>query len=747
MHVFGLQQQKNRSRFRQRLGRFTHLSEETVVFVLLILRSSYQINQLKSIKVTSSFFILQAMVQLSVIIVNYNVKYFLEQVLLSVRKASENMVVEVIVVDNNSVDGSVQMVADKFPEVILIANKENTGFSVANNQGIKIAKGKYVLLLNPDTVVEEDTFEQSVAFMEAHPDAGALGVKMYDGKGTFLPESKRGLPTPMVAFYKIFGFGALFPKSKTFNYYYLGHLDNEQVHEIDVLAGAFMLMRKQMLDEEVGYLDETFFMYGEDIDLSYRIIKAGYKNYYYPHTRIIHYKGESTKKGSLNYVKVFYQAMIIFARKHFSAEKAQFYTFCIHIAIYLRAFLSLISGITKQIMAPLLDAALIYGGLFFIKDFWQNNVKAAEGTTYAAEYMLINVPLYIAIWLLSMFLSGSYDKPTKISRVVRGLLVGTLLISAVYGFLPETLRFSRGMIIVGMVWAIFALSAWRLVRHFMKYKSLNFDAVATKRVVIVGSLLESERVQLLLHQAGVVIDLIGYVAPSKANNLQTDKLQGIVDKQAKVHPQAFLGSVRQLKEIVEIYQIEEVIFCGSDISSQQIIQFMIDIGQSIDYKIVPQESLSIIGSNSKNTAGDLYTIDIKLNLNETRNHRNKRVLDVIMSLVLLAASVLLIWVVKHKANYLMNCIWVLLGKKSWVGYATSSNSRAKEQVAPRKNIKQQQLPPIKQGVLSPLNTLKKQHYDEQTIYRLNLLYAKDYTANSDLYIIWKGVHYLGTVQK
>ena len=206
------------------------------------------------------------------------------------------MEAEVFVVDNNSVDGSVEMVQDRFPWVMLIANKENTGFSVANNQAIKESKGEYVLLLNPDTLVEADTFEKTVGFMDAHREAGGLGVRMVDGKGDFLPESKRSLPTPEVAFYKIFGLSSFFPKSKRFGKYHLGFLDEKNTHEVEVLSGAFMMMRKKTLDE-VGLLDETFFMYGEDIDLSYRIIKGGYKNYYFPEARIIHYKGESTKKA------------------------------------------------------------------------------------------------------------------------------------------------------------------------------------------------------------------------------------------------------------------------------------------------------------------------------------------------------------------------------------------------------------------------------------------------------------------
>lgn len=247
--------------------------------------------------------------KLSVILVNYNVFHFLDQAIGSVLNALKNIDGEVIVVDNNSVDGSVDLIRAKYPEVILIANKKNEGFSKANNQGMRIAKGEYVLLLNPDTLVEENTFEKCISFMDTHPQGGGLGVKMLDGKGEFLPESKRSLPSPKVAFYKIFGLSALFPKSKRFGRYHLGFLDNDETHEVEILSGAYMFMRKSVLDQ-IGLLDEDYFMYGEDIDLSYRILKGGYKNYYFPEARIIHYKGESTKKTSVNYVFIFYKAMI-----------------------------------------------------------------------------------------------------------------------------------------------------------------------------------------------------------------------------------------------------------------------------------------------------------------------------------------------------------------------------------------------------------------------------------------------------
>ena len=227
------------------------------------------------------------MAKLSVVIVNYNVAYFLEQCLHSVYEAAKGIPVEIFVVDNHSVDKSLEMLRNNFPEVKVIANEENVGFAKANNQAIRIATGEYILLLNPDTIVQADTFVKTLDFMDKTPDAGALGVKMIDGQGHYLPESKRGLPLPSVAFYKIFGLSKILRKSKRFGRYHLTYLDPDEIHEVDVLPGAFMLMRKSVLDQ-IGLLDETFFMYGEDIDLSYRVTLGGYKNYYFPLTRIIH---------------------------------------------------------------------------------------------------------------------------------------------------------------------------------------------------------------------------------------------------------------------------------------------------------------------------------------------------------------------------------------------------------------------------------------------------------------------------
>jgi GT2 family glycosyltransferase len=268
---------------------------------------------------------------LSIIIVNYNVKYFLEQCLYSL-ESSSLLDKEIFVVDNNSTDGSIDYLRPKFPQITFIKNEVNQGFAKACNQGLALAKGQNFLFLNPDTIVAEDTLGTAVKFLEQES-IGAVGVRMIDGKGNFLKESKRSFPGPVTALFKLFGLARAFPRSRSFNRYHLGHLNENNNHEVDVLAGAFLIIKKEVL-QKCGPFDETFFMYGEDIDLSYRIQKAGYKNFYVADTAIIHFKGESTRRGSLNYVRMFYNAMSIFVKKHYGGPKASLFNACIHFTIW-----------------------------------------------------------------------------------------------------------------------------------------------------------------------------------------------------------------------------------------------------------------------------------------------------------------------------------------------------------------------------------------------------------------------------
>lgn len=273
---------------------------------------------------------------LSVIIVNYNVKYFLAQCLRSVEKAIKEIDAEVIVIDNASSDGSVTYLQQQFPFVKFFSNSTNTGFGKANNQGLAHSRGDLVLFLNPDTIIPEDGLLKCISFIKSRSDAGALGVRMIDGSGKYLPESKRGFPSFSTSFFKLSGVASLFPHSRKLAKYYLGHLPKDEVNEVDVLAGAFLMVKREVLNV-TGAFDEAFFMYGEDIDLSYRIQQAGWKNFYFPLTSIVHFKGESTKKGDLDYVRMFYKAMSIFVKKHYAGSSSKLYPVFIQLAIALRA--------------------------------------------------------------------------------------------------------------------------------------------------------------------------------------------------------------------------------------------------------------------------------------------------------------------------------------------------------------------------------------------------------------------------
>lgn len=279
------------------------------------------------------------MKKLSVVIVSYNVRDYLQQCLLSLRCALSGLDAEVCVVDNHSDDDTVAFLRENFPEVRLIASNHNQGFARANNIAIRQTESEYVLLLNPDTFVGEQAIRESLDFMDKHPQAGGLGVRMLKADGSDALESRRGLPTPMVAFYKMVGLCARYPKHRRFGQYYMGYLPWDEAARIEVISGAYCLLRREAL-EKVGLLDEDFFMYGEDIDLSYRLLKGGYENWYLP-VKILHYKGESTQKSSFRYVHVFYKAMLIFFRKHYS-QMSLLLSLPIQLTIYGKAFTTLL---------------------------------------------------------------------------------------------------------------------------------------------------------------------------------------------------------------------------------------------------------------------------------------------------------------------------------------------------------------------------------------------------------------------
>ena len=640
---------------------------------------------------------------LSVVIVNYNVEYFLEQCLNSVLKARQKNNIEIFVVDNNSSDGSVEMVKQKFPNVILIANKDNRGFSSANNQAIKIAKGRNILLLNPDTVVEESTFNKVVGFMNSHDDCGGLGVRMVDGKGDFLPESKRGLPTPLVAFYKIFGLSSIFPKSKKFGAYHLGYLDEFEINQIDVLSGAFLCVSKSAL-EKVGLLDETFFMYGEDIDFSYRITQEGFKNYYFPETTIIHYKGESTKKSSINYVFVFYKAMVIFAEKHFSKNNAKVFSLAIHLAIYLRASLAILNRFIRFSFPFLIDFLIILCGLFLLTNHW----KSAD--IHFPEFVFkYSIPIYSATWLLSALFFGVYDKEPKRTAILKSTLFGTALILLTYALLPKEWQFSRVFILVGSAWVISAHFIKSHMLNLINYDQLKYQNLVKKNFIICGEVDESSRVENLLNET---YPNIGRIEKIETEHNLSSEITKLLFKESKTG-------------------FNELIFCAKNISPSEIIGCMNQLaGQDLHFKIAQPDTSFIIGSDSIETRGDLYTMKINT-IKRADNLRSKRFFDITVASFGLISTPVTIWFFKNKTKFLQNLITVLRGQVSIVGYCSSNEEN---------NEKKTSLPSLKKGLLNPLsgNTVN----DHKIIDQVNINYAKEYSIIKDFRVLIKKWTYL-----
>jgi hypothetical protein len=412
---------------------------------------------------------------------------------------------------------------------------------------------------------------------------------------------------------------------------------------------------------------------------------------------------------------MFYNAMIIFARKHFSKENARIYSTLINLAIYIRAFFSLVTRFVSRLALPITDAALIFGGIYFIKGYWEHQFIFPEGGHYPLAFIAVAVPVYILIWLLSVYLSGGYDKPVRLSKIVLGMLTGTLLILVLYSLLSENYRFSRALIILGAIWGTLAMPGVRMILHIIGLNGYKINSEKNKRFIIAGEKDEAERVSDLLQKTVLSPGFIGLV--SYHHHRQNTN--------------GFLGHLGQIREIINIHRIDEVIFCAKDIPAQVIMDKMSELQDKlVDFKIAPPESLSIIGSNSINTSGDLYVIDINA-ITKISNRRNKRLLDLVVSSGLLLFFPLVLFTVKNPIGLFRNIFSILLGFKSWVGYSELTDAE------------KQRLPAIRKGVLNPFDAFRKEPVPGEAVSRLNLMYARDYQISNDLNIILKGFRELG----
>ncbi|MCW3081095.1 glycosyltransferase family 2 protein [Segetibacter sp.] len=634
--------------------------------------------------------------QLSVIIVNYNVKYFLEQCLCSLFAATEQIDAEVWVIDNASTDGSIDYLKPKFPRAFFIANAENVGFAKANNQILENCKGDLVLFLNPDTILPEDCLTTCIEFMR-NAAVGGLGIRMIDGSGKFLPESKRSFPTPLTAFYKLIGLSSLFPSSKTFSRYSLAYLDQYKNHEVDVLAGAFLLSRKEILVELNGF-DEAFFMYGEDIDLSFRIQKLGYKNVYFSESTIVHFKGESTRKGSLNYVKMFYLAMSVFVKKHYTGASARVFAFFIHVAIWLRAAVAALVRFVLRIGMPLLDAVIIYASFKITNYCWVKYVR--EGQGFVRQLVDISLPGFTLVFLATATLAGIYDNKYRPLKAVYAAFIAIVVNLAVYSLLPEKYRFSRGVILIGGFIALLLITFVRWILIKTRFVEDDIEDNKLLQTIIVGSNEEFSHVKELFTHAGWQERIIGRVA---VNGDRRDAL----------------GTIDELVELIGSSQVREIIFCEGYLTYKAIISLIQKVPNGISVRFYSAKTDSIVGSDSKNRLGEYVSAHPNFAIKDEYQKRMKRIVDVFVATLLLITFPIQIVLLRY--NWSKNAIAVLLGKKTWVGYLNHQDT----------------LPSLIPGTLSVTGNpaFLQPHLTKDAISKLDYLYAKNYDWKQDITII------------
>lgn len=561
--------------------------------------------------------------RLSIVIVNYNVKEFLEQSLQSIRKASTDVDVEVIVVDNHSVDSSTEMLRSKFPWVQLIANDANHGFAIAVNQGIRASAGEYVLVLNPDTLVQEDTFSSLLKYMDGHPEVGVAGCKILNPDGSLQLACRRSFPTLKTALPKILGLNKLFPNSRFFGRYNLTYLDEDEITDVDAVSGSFMFVRRQALDE-VGLLDETFFMYGEDLDWCYRFNQAGWKVRYVPLTKIIHYKGESSKFAPFDSYVAFYRAMDLFVKKHFSRRWTFIFDVFIRMGIFIRGTAGLIGTGVRKLAPQLMDSALILIG-FIVAIL----VKFGD-FQYILDYSFLPV-VYTGIWIGAMTFTRAYtSRDYSIGKSLSGLVLGFIVISTLTFFFKQ-FAYSRAVLLLALIFALIALPGWRLLWR-RRTGSVIGRPVRQRRAAIVGAGDEGSRIyEKLKSQLSHGYEIVGFVDES-------------MEKQTKAD---ILGAGRELPELVRVHNLTDIIFTSDVYQNIEILAMVDELkDHQVELKIVPHSLEFILGKAAVEDIGDIPLVELDFPLSNKFYRFVKRSMDLVFVVALLPLVIPICFTIK-----------------------------------------------------------------------------------------------------
>ena len=564
---------------------------------------------------------------ISIVIVNYNVKEFVANLLGSLEKAKDHLKLEIIVVDNASSDGSASYLKKRFPNVKYILNDQNVGFGRANNMAIRQVKGTYTLLINPDTIVQQDTLKIMFDHMENHPDTAAAGCKILNPDGTFAAESRRSVPTPLTALYKMLGLHRIFPKSRTFSAYYVGGKDEDQESSVPVLSGAFMFFRTSALKQAEGF-DEQFFMYGEDIDLCYRIRQMGWQIDYQPSTSIIHYKGESTKKENLDYVIVFNKAIYQFFKKHYSFGYTFFFRFFVLFGIVAKGIISYLSTLFRRVMQPLLDL-FVLNFLIVSLFVWRYNIPVEQiPDRFHLSYLAVNIILSL-IFLASAKYFELYGKNRfSIPAIIKSTgiaFAGVVLIT----FFLRDFAFSRLILLLSAIGGVMILTLVRLVQINRSRKAPNVPgSFLARRVLLVGL---NERTS----------ELIGKLRSRPDWNYE---MAGLVTQEPEitideVNNVPVIGSLSSVLNLVKYHQADEIIFILPAVNHDQILKSIYELRDTSVYPRIVADSMDyIVGKTNVEYLDDIPVMDIDLPYFSRWNQLLKRQLDFWVSSVLLLVT-------------------------------------------------------------------------------------------------------------
>ena len=558
-------------------------------------------------------------VQLSIIIVNFNVRDFLSQTIHSVKKATQSIPSEIIVVDNHSSDGSPELVEKEFPDVVLLKNSENLGFARANNQALSRARGKFLVLLNPDTIVQEDTFQTLIQFFDSYPDAGMVGCKILNPDGTLQLACRRSFPTPWVAFTKLVGLSKIFPKSRIFGRYNLTYLNPEETTEVDAISGSFMMLRREVY-QQVGPLDERFFMYGEDLDWCYRIKKAKWKIYYVPETKIIHYKGASSGKSQKDSLLMFYRAMLQFVQKHFRGRYLFLPQWFLITGIAIRGSLSFLNRLLKQLTFPFVD-------WFFLSLSLILGLLVRFGSLqHLKSYLIVDV-VYSLVWLVSFYFFDLYKRQKfSVSRAMGATLFG-LIVNGTFTFFFKQFAFSRVVVLVMGLVAIILLPGWRLALHLLaRSKKLPFlksiqDSFTRKKTVLVGhGKVLANLIGRLRQRVDKGYEVVGVVLPHENSN--------------ETYAVPILGTVENLPWIIKSEAIQEVIFSSESLNYEFILEVISKAeGLDVNFRTAASDAEVIIGRSSVDHIGDIPLVDIDYKLGRGPLRILKQIFDGTISLL------------------------------------------------------------------------------------------------------------------